>query len=148
MSLPAPLLMFHLHIGWEKGSHGAKGSLDLSISETLNRTREHWGHKALAVGSGRESSVCLGTLGQGGGHWSEGAFVKATACHKREKIKVCAHSGKREREGNKQRAPKCCLGKCVVFQRSLRLCRGRESPFYLLRIAPGLSVAFPPLCLF
>lgn len=35
-------------------------------SETLNCTREHWGQKALAVGSGRVSSVCVGTLGQGG----------------------------------------------------------------------------------
>lgn len=56
------------------------------------------------------------------------------------KHKVCVQRGKWEREGNKQRTPKCCLWKCVVFQRTVRLCRGSESLFYLLKSPPELSI--------
>lgn len=75
------------------------------------------------------------------GHWSEGAFVKAMRCLKREKIQVCAHSEEKEKEGNKQKTPKHCLGKCVLFQRSLRLCRGSESPFYLPKFPAGTALS-------
>lgn len=58
----------------------------------------------------------------------------------RANTKACAHRGKWEREGNKQRTPKCCLWKCGVIQRTVRLCRGSESLFYLLESPPELSI--------
>lgn len=69
------------------------------------------------------------------------------APEERENRDVCVHSGRWEREGNKQRTPKCCLWKRVVFQRTVRLCRGSESLVYLLKSPPELSIELLQLSL-
>ena len=65
----------------------------------------------------------------------------------RENTDVCVHRGRWEREGNKPRTPERCLWKGVVFQRTVRLCRGSESLVYLLKSPPELSIELLQLSL-
>lgn len=70
--------------------------------------------------------------------------MKVMGCHKRENKQKAVPARDRERQANKQRTPKCCLGKSVLFQRSLRLCTGSERPFYVVS-PPRASAQFRPL---
>lgn len=55
---------------------------------------------------------------------------------------MCVYRGERERKENKQTTPKCYLVKCVMFERTMKLCRGRDTIFYLLKHPPEVSVEF------